>query len=237
MGNELGTMICETDRAAIIPVNVNNYEKEIQNTWKNQKEHLSREANTAYVDFKQIIPTLIDFSKEIEIHFGNVLEVMAGSCMSSKLFQKALINKYDKWIMTDIFKTVPECEALDALDAVIKYGEQSKTLVMICPPPSSEQQGAFPDKIDENTFTNNKYYAYADYFAVKRFIESTKKSEKKYILFFGELGLADGTVGMYQYMFNHPNLSLIYQKIAYNVVTIFGEAPKELFLFEINITN
>ena len=55
-------------------------------------------------------------------------------------------------------------EKLNTVDAVKKYGETSNILLLICPNPTCE---------------------FADYFAIKDFIEQTRE-EEKYIVLFGD---------------------------------------------------
>jgi len=142
---------------------------------------------------------------------SNILEIMAGNGIASDFLFSGIDAKYKKFTapyevydsddnlikhegekgynvktltMTDIVdyrkedrkfnktSVTENFEKLNTVDAVKKYGETSNILLLICPNPDCE---------------------FADYFAIKDFIEQTReREEEKYIVLFGNFEESGG---------------------------------------------
>lgn len=84
-----------------------------------------------------------------------------------------------KFIATDLYdhqyKELEIVTNLPSEEAVKKFGEECDLLMLISPVPDN----------------------FMDYYAIKEFENFEKVDDKKYVLFFGELGASDGGPGMY----------------------------------------
>ena len=149
---------------------------------------------------------------KFELDNSNILEIMSGNGVASDSLFSGINANYKKftadyvgydsrhnpikkpgekgyniktWIMTDIVDYIEKdrkfnktsvteeiFEKLNTVDAVKKYGETSNILLLICPNPTCE---------------------FADYFAIKDFIEQTReRKEEKYIVLFGNFEESGG---------------------------------------------
>lgn len=167
-----------------------------------------------------------------------VLEVFGGNGVATKILSEKFTRGVN-WMCTDIIE-YPQWgggnsrvdnsrvdnsrvifEKLNSVDAVAKYGLNANILLLVSPPPNSSS-----DLLHGGV--------YGDYYACKDFIEMNRKSTApKFIVFCGELGAADGSQGMYRYLFEHPNLiSTAKGVIQVTTDPLFGDkCVKELFIF------
>ncbi len=162
-------------------------------------------------------------------HQYTVLEVFSGNCVASSLFVDA-VNRYEtasvKWIATDIcdypsrvMRPNMTFDKLHAADAVAKYGPHTDILLMISPPIST-------------LLSQQKF---ADYYACYDFIEIWRAGlAPKYLVFVGEIGGADGSWGMYDYLFRNEHLRLVLRAVIDTRVDLLNnEYYEELIVFEI----
>lgn len=136
----------------------------------------------------------------------NILEIFAGNCHSSNIIYNKLINSFDVSIhSTDIIDHSANLDdaifhndknhkrtwefnidAVNAIESIELCESKYNILLLICPPPYSIEPA-----------DSNKFEGYADYFAIKRWVNL---ENSQYIIFIGELGASDGSTGLYKYM-------------------------------------
>lgn len=167
----------------------------------------------------------------------NVLEVMCGNCAASKIIYKYL--KCEKWIATDlnfdynllgniVLKNKPDnfqCEQMNSVDAVVKYGANTNVFIIISPPPCGEL------KEEKEEY----YIGYGDYYSLYYYINTS--TIDRFIIFIGEMGASDGSTGLYKYMMENPCLRIIHRSIIDSFHSHFGPSDvveKELFIFQID---
>lgn len=187
----------------------------------------------------------------------NILEIMAGNDVATyDLLKNCDPATMGTVITTDIVDCYPDCMTVDwiefhchdAIDAVKNHGDNSDILLIICPPPYE-----FSEEITSETICSGKMLdgsvGYADYYAYKDFINMTLAAKKtgKYIVFVGELGASDGSIGTYKYLLTHPSLTLLTRELLklpgefddedsgkYSRFN-FGPVEKEFYIFQINV--
>lgn len=119
----------------------------------------------------------------------------------------------------------------DTIDAVIRHGEISNTLLMISPSP-------FSNITSEEKLDRTESVGYGDFYACHEYIKQTQQMEgnpNKFIIIVGELGAGDGTTGIYKYLMENPNLNLIYKnRILFESIPLFGAKIKEVYIFRTN---
>lgn len=167
-----------------------------------------------------------------------ILDSFAGNGIASKiihdeirsgLVQSKKNEKYEfRYIATDIQEELNKKLTLrsfnvefplDCIQAIEKY-QDSNVLLIVSPPPSSWT----PDGNEGSEPTG-----FADYFAVKKWTELNKPI----LIMIGEIGLSDGTKGMYQFMMNHKNWKLYKRSVLAAKNDLFGNyVQKEIFIFE-----
>lgn len=170
---------------------------------------------------------------DIEHKIWNVLEVFAGNGSGMQILKHAFGSV--NWIATDLCpqenEDVLRC---DALTSVELFGADSDVLVMVSPPPYS----ALTEIIEQSPVAfaylyGDKDLGYADFFAVRTFLKQCKPDQTKWIVFVGELGVSDGSVGMYRYLMLHANLHLEMRVPLERFNDFTGESSaKELFVFK-----
>ena len=178
----------------------------------------------------------------------NILEVMSGNGEAAATFIHVLRqaeNTISGYKSTDITTSpvrqdldlgynnrVPvfSFEECDTIDAVIRHGARSNTLLMISPPP-------FKNIESEEDITGTELVGYGDFYACHEYIKQTQEmggNPEKYIIIIGELGVSDGTTGIYRYLTENPNLNLIYKnRILFETNPRFGAVIKEVYIFKI----
>lgn len=194
------------------------------NSYKNLIATLGNETlNDASCILSKYLISNIEWIKEI-----NILEPFAGNGVASKIFYENInyyIDKTNKKInfkmkSTDIqdlteFINQNTCTVefnLNSVETIEKYGNEYNILLMISPPPNSDYKG------------------YGDYFAIKKW---TELKDKKLIVFIGELGASDGSIGMYNYMLNNNNWIIDERKMIKKGIDRFGgPIEKEIFIFK-----
>lgn len=162
----------------------------------------------------------------------DILEIGGGNGFNTKLVFDSLselgsldVPKEFKLISTDLFEYETKYYQVESdilsHEAVKKYSGQFNILLMISP-----------------MYNSHGVYSYMDYYAIKEF-ELIDMKEIKYIIFIGELGASDGTVGMYKYMLESSYWRLIYR----NKVNVceqciddyycdYDNIEKEFFIFD-----
>jgi hypothetical protein len=205
-------------------------------SWYEQK-YLEKSVNqnlkdktTLHVDTLEKAGSIIaEFVSTNELPKINILEIMAGNCLASKIIYESIGKKNQKkinsWKATDLQdfseiiapldSTIISVEFnIDCVTAVKNYRTNYNTLLIVSPPPS-------------NTNDNS---GYGDYFAIK---EWTQLLNAKYIIFIGELGASDGSGGMYKYMMEHNIWKLKVRELLLKTKDVFGgPCEKEIFIFE-----
>jgi hypothetical protein len=176
----------------------------------------------------------------------NILEVGAGNCRASRILMSHMASLVDQWICTDIIAWVPSpvtvsdlvFDPVHAVDAVAKYGRACDVLLMVCPsPPRSKSR------------SGHALEGFSDYYSVVDFIAQsystakqndalqprpTPHSTPRIIIFIGELGVADGSPGMYKFMLAHPQLVLRRREIILSgMIGPYDKIEREVFIFEI----
>lgn len=152
----------------------------------------------------------------------NILEVGSGNRYATKIVTDPSKEYISGLITTDIMEyptLLPEIEfhKLHSIDAVSKFGDWADVLLLISP---------IPGGIDNPT-------SCSDYYACYDFIKNANKPDKL-IIFIGELGASDGTIGMYKYLIEHPMLELRHRSMTKESIDTFGgEVEKEIFIFRI----
>jgi hypothetical protein len=129
----------------------------------------------------------------------NILEIMCGNCQATNIIYNFLKTERTIINCTDIYDYPNRLRKFNfakcnGVNAVKNYGNLSNVLLICCPSPQ-----------------NN----YCDLFAIDDYIEQTKENEKKYIIFIGEMGLSDGSDGLYDYMNGNLKLNLMMKKNIY----------------------
>lgn len=165
-----------------------------------------------------------------------ILDSFAGNGIASKIIHDEIYSglaqckkneKYDfRYIATDIQEELNKKMSsrsfdvefpLDCIQAIEKYPD-SNVLLIVSPPPSSWT----PDEGTEPS-------GFADYFAVKKWTELNKPI----LILIGEIGMSDGTKGMYQFMMNHKTWKLYKRTELAAKNDLFGNyVVKEIFIFE-----
>jgi hypothetical protein len=161
-----------------------------------------------------------------------VLEVFAGNCKASECLIDCVRPMISKWICTDIadytrpdLTGVMSFEQLHSVAAVAKHGAEADILVMICPPCAPLPSGG---NVSRSTFAD--YYACYDFIALAQ-----RAAWPKFIVFVGEVGAADGTVGMYRYLLCNDQLSVILRvEINRSVDILGGVCSREMIILEVN---
>ena len=100
---------------------------------------------------------------------------------------------------------------------------------MISPPPTR------PPESEELLERMDEAVGLADYYACNEYIKQTGEGDnhEKYIIIVGELGAGDGTVGIYKYLMEHPNLKLIHiNRILFETSQSWGAKIKEVYIFK-----
>jgi len=120
----------------------------------------------------------------------------------------------------------------DTIDAITRHGTVSNTLLMISPSPTKP-----PESEESLVGIRDKAIGLADYYACNEYIKQTSSLEgvnrEKYIIIVGELGASDGTIGIYKYLMEHPNLKLIYKnRILFGPAVVWGAAIKEVYILK-----
>jgi hypothetical protein len=168
---------------------------------------------------------------ETSLHMS-VLEVFAGNCKASECLIDCVRPMISKWICTDIadytrpdLTGVMSFEQLHSVAAVAKHGAEADILVMICPPCAPLPSGG---NVSRSTFAD--YYACYDFIALAQ-----RAAWPKFIVFVGEVGAADGTVGMYRYLLCNDQLSVILRvEINRSVDILGGVCSREMIILEVN---
>lgn len=221
--------VLQRSREEDLPTNINDQEvrQKIESSWT-ESNILAFEwtalqcqpgSTLSTKTLNKAIPYLQTIFKQKDL---NVLEVFAGNCYASQIIYNGIKDKVLSWICTDAINfpkpVLPDSmrfEQLNSVQAVTKFGNEADILLMISPPP-------FPS-------LDKKSLGYGDYYACYDFINQNKE---KYIFFIGELGVSDGSVGMYKYLTTHPKLTLICRAMLDSNVDVFGDpGEKELFIF------
>ena len=132
---------------------------------------------------------------------------------------------------------------LSSVGAVTAYGLSSQILLMISPPPYGIDLRSKKIMDDKKGNLIPDLPNFCDYYACYDFIElytglmsKHKLNEPKYIIFIGNLGGSDGSMNMYSYLMNHPNLSLVKRKLlpTYHQLSEHEDGrDKELFIFKL----
>lgn len=158
-------------------------------------------------EFKNMIPIMT-------LDKYNILEIGSGNGINSLIIHNIFkqYDKFSKFIATDLYEydhTYFDIHTgLSSENAVKLYGDESNILMMICPPPE----------------------CYVDYYAIKEF--ENYLNSKKYIIYFGEMGLSDGGKGMYHFMMNNSIWKCVFRKIISTIMDpTYGICVKELYLF------
>ena len=149
---------------------------------------------------------------------------MSGNGIASYCIYYKLQKIIGKWRSTDIVNynneknprkmcDKQEFSVLNCVDSVKNYGKESDILLIISPPPG-------------------EYYG--DYFACKDFIEQTKPEQVKYIIFIGELGRGDGSLGMFKYLKKNIFLDLKLEEEICRFRNRFGTVIKKVYIFEVD---
>ena len=152
----------------------------------------------------------------------NFLEVGSGNRKATHFFTKEFLNHISALKTTDIVPYETDHPEIDfdnihSVDAVFKYGDWTNVLLLISPLPASHKD----------------LYAYSDYYACYDFINN-ENNKDKFIVFVGELGASDGTIGMYDYLINNNKLDLCErQMVRFSKDVIGGNVEKEIFIFRI----
>jgi hypothetical protein len=213
-----------------IDINYNLYKA----SWYEQK-YLEKNVNQNYKDKTTLSSDTLEkagliiseFIETNNLEKINVLEIMAGNCLASKIIYGLIEKKINTWKATDLqnfSQTIASLDStiisvefnIDCVDAVKNYGQNYEILLMISPPPSQSNK--------------DEYDGYGDYFAIKKW---TDLPNTKYIIFIGELGASDGSSGMYKYMMEHNIWKLIFREMLLKSTDVFGgPCEKEIFIFQ-----
>ena len=155
-----------------------------------------------------------------------ILEPFAGNGVATNVIYKKLTElKLKDFVIksTDIQNlsqyvdesSYPVEFGLNSVETIEKYQfDDFNILMMISPPPM---------------FMIKEMSNYADYFAIKQW---ARVSTAKLVIFIGELGASDGSIGLYSYMMNNKLWQLDYRTMIENGNTITGPYEKELFIFK-----
>jgi hypothetical protein len=143
-----------------------------------------------------------------------ILEVCAGNGQASFSLKDGIQEHIQcSIISTDLYQydqQHPEHTVLHNFDskrAVVNYGSETNTLLLISPPPDQ----------------------YVDYFAIS---EWEKLPGCRYVIYIGELGASDGAEGMYRYMLESSIWTNPLRIMISKGTDIFGGyVEKELFIF------
>jgi len=157
-----------------------------------------------------------------------VLEVFSGNGASSRECEASLEKQLSEWKRTDAI--FGECK-MHALEAVTQFGAEANILLMFRPPPASR---AFYEAETRAGREKMGDEGYGDYYACRAFIAHARSHPEldKWIVFYGELGASDGSVGMYKYLLEHPHLVLQYrQEISVERDPLGEPFRRELFIF------
>ena len=226
-------MGAEISQESDIPDNIDSYEKVLQKQWRHNVQVYDIDKDMTFISPMALnyAGILLDKTmKKYNITNLVVLEIMAGNGMASAFVRdKMNMNRVREWHRTDILRYATNSymtvETMDSIEAIKNYGARSDLLIMICPPPGHLKFDNF-----ETLGPNNS--AYGDYYACRNFINNADRV--KYIVFIGELGASDGSIGMYKYLMFHPKLCCILRKIISMKEYCFGEpCNKEIFMFQI----
>lgn len=201
--------------------------------YRDKFSYSTSSSSPGFFPLENVLPALAKWFNEPQ----TFLEVMAGNgfqtnkvyqvwkttgCVASYIATDLYEHKpCDEFVAkNDLFPVIPH---LPSEQAVHQYGSSADVLVMISPPP---------------------YANLCDYLAIREFelIHSQLESKRtRYLAFFGELGAADGSKGLYNYLINSkPNIStrcswkLVQRDLIVLRQDAFGEkAKKEAFLFQL----
>jgi hypothetical protein len=204
---------------------------------------------------------ILEYFKQIQFR-PKVLDIMCGNCCASDTIKYFLESSLilDNWISTDIIdyptrSSTIEFARMDAIESVERFGMNSNVLLLVSPPPASKPSISTGELkiITTETDGHTDYYAsadlsqltlvpkteaegYADYYACKDWIDMTKKRDDKittFIIFIGELGASDGSLGMYKFLMEHNKLKLeVREHLHSPKKDMFGgPIEKELFIF------
>jgi hypothetical protein len=178
-----------------------------------------------------------------------ILEVGSGNGCASKLIRDSLKSTFPltEFIPTDLRKHeithgIDVITGIESIEAVKQYGEGKNILLLVSPPPCHLPE---LDPLD----TESPLLGYMDYFAIDEWSRSSDSNvgdacqrrsklpnnEQRYIIFIGELGASDGSLGMYKYMMENPKWSCRVRKmLRKSPDNCGGMVEKELFIFELN---
>jgi len=257
MGNELGAgslfnnpMIANAVEVMRMNENIHverleQMHERIRQRWHRMEPFTNRDLENPTVELKFARKAM----KKISIFFRNshiiprILEVGSGNCVASAMLYKRIIKFGGKLTATDLYgymhTPIPEVKC-DCEEAIKRFGESSNILLLFSPTPTSMEKIVTIDYDVDKYINENGYYVpdccgwFMDYFAIKAWIELCQQiHEKRYIVFFGELGGSDGTTGMYTFMLEHPYWKLIRRMHVSSEPDMFGgNCVKEVFIFE-----
>ena len=157
--------------------------------------------NMGTIEYKKFRNVLLDAFRIVKFnmskHFDKlkILEVCSGNGFNTKLLYDDLKNEFGniEFIASDLMEHKPvffnDIKIMDSKEAVNKYGNNSNILLMISPPCND---------------------VFADFYAIREFERckenldkvstNTETKLKVYTIFVGEIGQADGTCGIKEYL-------------------------------------
>lgn len=142
----------------------------------------------------------------------DILEVGSGNGINSdKIKSYKKIRKFtasDAWQYEHVYLRNTEYIIAPSHEAVQRYKGNIDLLLMIFPSCST----------------------YMDYYAIKAY-EEKSQTGTKYLVFVGELGGAEGTIGMYQYLLNEKKHLSAWKLLYRREFITISSAIREVFLF------